>query len=365
MKLENVIATTENCRYCLMCRHVCPIGHVTKLETLTPHGWGLTIASVRRGLLAWDEHTVDVLYSCADCGTCRAHCATDQPLPSAIATARAEVAAAGLAPAAARQVGERLARWGNPHQQRAPTPAAGAGEVALFVGDDARYLDPEGLEAALTLLGAVGLAPVLVGDGRNNGYLASSLGYPETAAALQTATLDEVRAVGARRVLVLSAGDRYALGQLRDERLGLAWPEGVTLEEVTAVLAAALDEDRLRLRPAPPGPPAAYVDPTHSPRVTDRYDAPRRLLRAALPGPLVELFWRRERAHPVGNTALLFTQPHLADHLAWARLGDARQRGAQRLVTEDAGTVAQLRRHAGRFGLQIQGLYPLLAESLA
>ena len=30
MAIENVIATTDNCRYCLMCRHVCPLGHVTR-----------------------------------------------------------------------------------------------------------------------------------------------------------------------------------------------------------------------------------------------------------------------------------------------------------------------------------------------
>ena len=50
--IEDVILTTENCRYCLMCRHVCPVGHVTRLETLTPHGWGLTIASIRRGIVS-------------------------------------------------------------------------------------------------------------------------------------------------------------------------------------------------------------------------------------------------------------------------------------------------------------------------
>ncbi len=55
------LPTTENCRYCLMCRHVCPVGHVTRLETLTPHGWGLTIESVKRNLLEWNDETIDLL----------------------------------------------------------------------------------------------------------------------------------------------------------------------------------------------------------------------------------------------------------------------------------------------------------------
>ena len=36
------LATLENCRYCLMCRHADPLGHVTHLETLTPRGIALT-----------------------------------------------------------------------------------------------------------------------------------------------------------------------------------------------------------------------------------------------------------------------------------------------------------------------------------
>ena len=109
MQLTNPSAATDNCRYCLMCRHVCPVGHVTNLEPLTPHGWGLTIASVQRGLMTWNTETVGVLYHCADCGTCRANCVTDQPLPEAIAAA--------LQPAQKRQsqqqtAGTQQRHWG-------------------------------------------------------------------------------------------------------------------------------------------------------------------------------------------------------------------------------------------------------------
>ena len=54
MFIENPILATDNCRYCLMCRHVCPVERVTKREATSPHGWALLIASVQRGLLAWD-----------------------------------------------------------------------------------------------------------------------------------------------------------------------------------------------------------------------------------------------------------------------------------------------------------------------
>lgn len=365
MFLEDVISTTENCRYCLMCRHVASVEQVTFKETHSPHGWGLIIASVRRGLLDWNEETVDALYSAPDHGNSRAHCVTDQPLPAAIAAARAEVVAQGAAPDVVYRLDEQLRQWANPYEKRAPETAVGQGEVALFVGDEAQYLWPAALEGALTLLRAAGVEPALIGRGRNSGYLASSLGLPETARLLAQATLDELQVSGARQLLVLSPGDYFSLGKLYDERLAIAWPETVGLTEVTAFLAGQLEAGAIAFRPLRDPVPSVYVDPTHAIRVPGRHEAPRRLLAAvaaAIDGR--ELFWRRERTHPAGNTALQFTQPDIARKLTDARLQDAAQTGAQQIICEDPGTLSHLKRRAELFGLEVQGLYELLAGQL-
>ncbi|HSG15164.1 MAG TPA: (Fe-S)-binding protein [Anaerolineae bacterium] len=362
--IEDVILTTENCRYCLMCRHVCPVGHVTRLETLTPHGWGLTISSIRRGSLAIDESTVNAIYSCADCGTCRANCVTDQPLPSAIAAMRAEIAAAGQALPAAYEIQAKLETWGNPYAEQAPEAVEGTSEAALFVGDDAHYLGTEAVEAALRLLEAVGVKPILIGVGRNNGYLASSLGFPQLSFDLALATLAELESTGASSMMVLTPGDYYVFRQMHDERHGLAWPSGVSIQEVIPFLSQNLAAGNLRFKRSKNQMPYAYVDPTHAVRVGDRHGAPRQLLAAVMPAEGQELFWRRERAHPSGNVALQYTKPHIADHLAYSRLADAMERGARLLITEDPGGRAHLARHAPRFGLEVAGLYELLAEHL-
>src|SRR5215471_12888139 len=130
---QDIILTTEGCRYCLMCRHVCPVTRVTYNEATSPHGWALTIASVRRGLLDWNAETADLLYQCADCGLCESFCATDQPLPYAIVAARAEIAAAGHAPAAVAMVDAALRGWGHPYEAVSETgSAAERAETALF-----------------------------------------------------------------------------------------------------------------------------------------------------------------------------------------------------------------------------------------
>jgi Fe-S oxidoreductase len=357
--------TADHCRYCLMCRHVCPVGHVTQLETLTPHGWALTIASVQRGLLTWNAETVDVLYSCADCGLCRANCVTDQPLPNAIAAARAEVTAQQLAPTIVYEIGEMLKTYENPYMKQSPMRAARTGAAALFVGDDAQYRWPDGIAAARALIQNTGVEAVEISVGRNNGYLASSLGFSDTARALAQATLDELQASGAQKMLVLSPGDYYAFAQHLDERLGLAWPEEVELIELTTYLVHHLKAGTFAIKSSDSEVSHAYVDPTHAVRVSvrnrDTHPA-RTLLEHVTATPARELFWREGRAHPAGSTALQFTQPQIAERLTRARLEDAQATGAQMLVCEDAGTLAQLAHFAGDYGLQIKGLYELLAE---
>ena len=365
MPLENVIQTVENCRYCLMCRHIAPVEQVTHKESYSPHGWGLLIASVRRGLLDWDEDTVEAIYSAPDSGNSRAHCVTGQPLPEAIAAVRAEIVDHKLAPSIVYQLEESFKKWSTPFAERAPQPRSGTGESALLVGDEALYLWPEALEASLKLLKSAGVEPVLIGRGRNNGYLASSLGLRERAVELAKANLDELEASGATRMFVLSPGDYFTFHQLYDERLGIQWPSEVELLEVVPFLAEKLVARALNLSKGEDPGSYAYVDPTHAVRVPGRHDSPRTLVEAILPAHRKELFWRRERAHPVGSTALQFTRPGIAEKLTAARIEDARSRGAILLVSEDPGTLYQLSRQAGKGGVEVQGLYELLAGHLA
>jgi Fe-S oxidoreductase len=353
--------TTDGCRYCWMCRHVCPTGFATKLETHTPHGYALLVASTSRGVAAWDADTIDALYHCADCGCCESHCATHQPLPEAITGARAAIAAAGRAPAAANDLRARLDAWGSAHGDPGPRPAQGTGAVGLFVGDAAR--DGAAIDAVQRLLARAGVTAVPVGVHRDTGLVASSLGFVDTARTLATAVLADVAASGCRELLVLGPAERFAFERVYASRLGMAWPERVAVREVTAVLAEAQASGTLRLRPAADGAPWAYQEPDHAVRVGAR-PWPRQLLAAAL-GEAGErrLLRRDERAHPSGTAGGLdVTLPAVAAALAALRHADAAAAGATRLICEDPAVVRHLRAHGG--GIEVLGLFELLAERL-
>ncbi len=396
----NVIDTTEGCRFCLMCRHVCPVTRVTFNEATSPHGWALEIASVRRGLLEWNAETTNLLYQCADCGLCNAFCVTDQPLPQAIVAARAEVVAGGHAPASVAAVDAALRQWGNPYGPHplAPSPIAkgegeqisaasiakgegeqisaasiakGEGEqirpgvraaTLLFVGTTAWNGERASLDAARALLDHVGMGHGLLAAGRDSGYLAYTLGLHATARDLALATVTEVQQSGCRMLVALSPEQAFTLKAVYP-LLGVALPDEVEVIELTVLLARLLAEDRLTLRAAPID--LMYHDPCQAPRIDGRWRAPRRLLAAATSLPLREAFWHEQRAAPCGASGgLPWTQPRLANALALAALKDAASRGARLLVTDAPGCLAHLRAVADGQGMLVRGLYEVLAEGL-
>jgi Fe-S oxidoreductase len=360
VNIQHVIDTTEGCRYCLMCRHVCPVTRVTYSEASSPHGWALEIASVRRGLLEWNAETTDLLYQCADCGLCQSFCVTDQPLPQAIVAARAEVVAAGHAPAAVAEVDAALRRWGNLYGVAA-APAGGTewADTALFVGSTAFHGEWASVQAARRLLERAGVAHDLAAVGRSSGYLAYTLGLHDTARELAQATTTEVERMGCRTLLVLSPQQAHTF-QTIYPLLGAPLPEQVEVVELTVLLARLLDEGRLAFRATELD--LAYHDACQTPRIDGRWRAPRRLLGALTSLPLREGFWREQRAANCGASGgLPWTQPDLAAKLARAALADAMSSGARVLVTDAPSCLAHLRAVAGD-GVELRGLYELLAE---
>lgn len=362
--LESAVTTTEYCRYCLMCRHVCPVGIVTHEEKFTPHGWALTIASVKRGLLEWNAETVDALFACADCGMCESFCVTGQPLPDAIAAARAQVVQEGFAPEAVLAVRHSLEAHSGKSRVNGAQSSADTGDIALFVGEDA-LLQQGVVDAALHLLAAIGVHPVLIGNGRNNGYLPASLGLRDLARELAQQTHTEFVESHAHTLLVLTPGDLYTIRQLHRERLGLSLPEGSEVVEVVTVLANALVDGKLALRKREADSVVAYLDPTHAPRSGRNPAAARALLNAVLDQPARELFWSGARGHPSGATSLQYTQPVIAEQLARTRLTDAQNAGVTILFTEAAEDVAFLNRFAADYGIVVANLYAELATLLS
>lgn len=345
-----------------MCRHVCPVGRATRREATTPHGWGLLIASVERGQLSWDTEAVDTLYQCAQCSLCLANCVTDRPLPSAIAAARAEVFAAGLAPSAVGEVDSRLRRWGNPFGELPPAAPTNSTLAALVIGAAAYHLHPDTPSAARRLLDALGIEHSPIAAGLSSAYLPYALGLLESARALAQSSLHEITASHCTRLIVLTPEDAHAFLHVHPE-LGLPLPDGVEVVELITLLAEALDDGRLEFRASELS--LTYHDPAYTPLFPERAAQARRVLSALTVHPVREMLWRQTRAAPGGTAGgLRFTHPALAATLTRDRLAEAAATGAEWLVTEDPAALADFETHAQGTGIRVKGLYQLAVETL-
>lgn len=361
--MNTAIQTIENCRFCLMCRHVAPVGYVTCNETLTPHGVALVASMQHKGSLDWTPDTLDVLYSEPDGGNCRAHCVTDQPLPAAIAQIRAEVASEGLAPSEISHANDRI--WKNHSAFGKYQPSTSRGEWGLFVGDPGFNLSPATAQAAIRLLAACGVEAIPVGRGLDSGFIPSSLGYPDTARRQAQFCIEEVQQAGVRKLLVLSPQDLFAFRQMYAERMDINWPKDILLIDLVDFVADRIQKDHIKVLPpvTTTNHLTAYVDPTHAVRLPTRFDAARILCKVLLGTPPLELFWYRERAHPVGSTAIQFMRPDIGARLTEFRLQDAVKRGAKTILCDDPATLHELRLRNDS-PLRVQGLYELLLSRL-
>lgn len=365
-------------RYCLMCRHVCPVERVTKREVTTPHGWALLVASVNRGALHWDAETVDTLYQCSNCATCQTNCATDRPLPAALMAARAEVVRLGKQPNSVVEIDRKLREWGNPYGENSKQSSGVSdqssvvsgqssvvggqqGEIGLYVGAVSQFLRPLAIEAAQKLLGALGKTPALLSVGRASGYLPYALGLWDTARALAQQAIDEILAAGVKEVITLTAEDAHALKHVYYE-LGLRPPPQVRVIQIAEYLAPLVAQGQLKIRPVEMAA-ATYHDPCHAHALPGHAPAARQLIAAVTGAAPREMLWREKRAAPCGATGgLEFTQPWLAAAMARKRLDGAREIGAEIVLTDDPHCVSHLVQHAD--GLRVQNLIELLAEQV-
>lgn len=375
-KFQEYIPIYEGDRYCLMCGQACPVRRVLKNEAMSPHGWALLVASVQRGMLSWNDETVDVLYHCADCGSCQGNCATDRPLPYALMAARAETVQLGHTSAQVKAVDEKLRAWGNPfgETEDPSTPlrassrraseedASVVGQpspVTLFIGDAAHFLRPQMIEAAETLVRAAGGTSVRLRAGRSSGYLPYTLGLWDTAREFAQETVRELN--DATQLVTLSTQDAHAFKHVYAE-LGVSMPDALNVTTLVDYLAHAEAQGKLHFR-ARDGAAYTYHDPTQAIRLPGHWLNTRVLASIVMGNEPREMLYRENLATPVGTSGgLEFTQPTLAEKLVRTRLQEIRETGAKIVLTDDPLDTARLEKYAD--GIQVLNLFEVMAEQL-
>lgn len=136
-KSKNIV---DNCRFCWMCRHVCPIGNATGLERNTARARAFGVSLVARGATELSELS-DNIYECSLCGACTNNCVTGFDPKVFVNEVKTEIVLSGLAPKYITDLLERVGECGNIYGAKKPEALTKLenknADTVLFAGLDA------------------------------------------------------------------------------------------------------------------------------------------------------------------------------------------------------------------------------------
>lgn len=162
----------DSCRFCWMCRHICPIGNATGLERNTARARALSLSMVYRGAEELKD-MADNLYECAICGACVKECVTGWDPVEFTTEAKTEAALTGVLPSYVVKMLEAFGEKGNVFGGDVCSKAVfnnDKTDTLLFFGETARYKDCTAINEVNELLGKAGEKVTTITDEPSSGY---------------------------------------------------------------------------------------------------------------------------------------------------------------------------------------------------
>lgn len=319
----------DACRFCWMCRHLCPVQLATGKEPNTPRAKGLLISMFTRGM-EMQQDSAETMYECLLCGACTNDCVTGFDPPLYIREGRTQAVVNDIVPPHVMAVIDRMQETGNIYgatEVKADLKGLPQqGEVLVWLGATARYATPAVADALLSLLKKAGVPfAVLANEPPSGSALGDLIGYVEDVRTQAKQAAEAIKATGAQKVIVL---DSYDAAFMRHEYQdwGIELPEVVTATTFVNELVQAG-----KLVPRKADLLVTYHDGSRLARDLDEHEPVRQLL-AAMGCDVVEMFQNRRLAKDCGSAVFGAYLPKLHKDIAKGRWADALRTEAKVMI---------------------------------
>ncbi|HQA97740.1 MAG TPA: (Fe-S)-binding protein [Clostridia bacterium] len=364
----------DACRFCFMCRHLCPIQLVTGKENNTPRAKGLLVSMTSRGM-QMDKGFAVTMYECLLCGACTADCVTGFDPLIFIREARTQAALEGLTPAFAQQVIDKLEETGNVYGAKETrvdfTGIPAEGQTLVWLGSAARYAVSDVAEALFTILKKAGVSFAALKDEPASGCeLGDMIGHVEDVRQRAQAAAAAIAKTGAKKVIVLDSHDAaFFLHECKD--WGIELPE---IETATSFVNNLIKDGRLV--PQKKTETVSYHDAARLARDLSELDAAREII-VAMGAELREMYLNEKdntnpankacgssvRATECGSSLMGQMRPDLAVKLCENRYVDLLRGDARIMIAADPQATEALRLSIPE-GCEYRDLFVMLAGRL-
>ena len=326
---QNALQHAEKCRYCFMCRHLCPVQLQTGKEINTPRAKGLVLSMVSKGTEVFDRDMAQTMYECLLCDACVNDCATGYQPPVYIREARTEAVVNDLAPESVMTLMGNIEATGNIYGADKPSFSQDGTDVLVYVGEVAACKVPQMVKSLLKLLEQAGVsARVLENEPASGAMLADLAGYVDEVARQAAVCARAIHDTGLPTVVVLDSYDAEIIKQQYPR-----WGCEVRAEVVTATefMANLYKTGKLSAKAAS-GILAACHDDDRLARTFHEFE-PIRTLAAAAGYELCEMFNTERLAKSCGSAVAMEYMPDITVKVAGGRWSDLLRTQARTVVT--------------------------------
>lgn len=322
----------DACRFCWMCRHICPIGNATGQERNTSRARALGLSMVARDAIEYSEDIINNVYECALCGACVEDCVTGWDPVMFTKEARQLAALEGKLPEYILKMLDNLDAKGNVYgvdKDNALTDVIKSldnSKTLLFIGEDASFKASSAAIKAIELLKTADIDFTVLENEPNSG---ASMNFIIGAVA-------ETKAVMENAANVLSAYDKIVCYDPADakvfKREYKEWGIELKAEIITYTefVASLIKNGKLAVKKSDIDftPQDSYL----LARELDETTPVREILEAC--GNLKEMLLNRKETVLAGNLIMNEYMPDIMKDVASRRWINVENMGCKTVVTE-------------------------------
>lgn len=352
----------DSCRFCWMCRHICPIGNATGQERNNARARALSLSLVNRNAASLSGSVADNVYECALCGACTKDCATGWDPVAFTKDVRLQMAMDGRLPSYIEVLLNNLSESGNPYGakgldedlKKAIASLPESADTLLFLGMDTRYRVPQAGINAIRLLKMAGVSFTVLLEEPDSGYTLDTL----VGAAEDTReTMDKAaKVLSAYKTVV--AFDPADAKVFRREYKEWDIPLTARVETFTEYVAGLITGGKLQVKPNQGS--VTLQDPALLARDLEESE-PLRTAGSAC-GEIREMLLNRKDTMWAGNLLMDTWMPEVMTKVAERRWRNALATGADALVTASPSEYAVLKK-AKPDGMKLWTLEELLLSA--